>query len=220
MTKRLISVILCLLCFLMCACALADEALPANALDIAGSFDASDWSIGDIKWLSPLDDYIQALEFGDEVLLTSPMDDIWLTRDMFVSDLDRECEVSYIYEYQTESALLCQIKISAPITGEGDLESLVSRAQALHDAIGEKCIALDEHCGFAGIDNAFEQLAAADDEYIAFYWDGGVQIGAIDGKAVIGIMSAVYDPGKGEPRFTVSLGITAKRQGAEWQDAE
>ena len=63
-------------------------------------------------------------------------------------------------------------------------------------------------------------MAAADDEYIAFYWDGGVQIGAIDGKAVIGIMSVVYDPGKGEPRFTVSLGTTAKRHGAEWQDAE
>ena len=217
--KRL-SVLMLALMLALCPIALAEAEPPEGALDIAGSFDAADWSIGGIKWLTPLDDYIQALEFGDEVLLTSPMDDIWLTRDMFVSDLDRECEVSYIYEYQTESALLCQIKISAPITGEGDLESLVSRAQALHDAIGEKCIALDEHCGFAGIDNAFEQLAAADDEYIAFYWDGGVQIGAIDGKAVIGIMSAVYDPGKGEPRFTVSLGITAKRQGAEWQDAE
>ena len=94
--KRL-SVLMLALMLALCPIALAEAEPPEGALDIAGSFDATDWSIGDIKWLTPLDDYIQALEFGDEVTLTSPMDDIWLTRDMFVSDLGRECEVSYIY---------------------------------------------------------------------------------------------------------------------------
>ena len=107
----------------------------------------------DIKWLSPLEDYPLTLDLGEEVILTSPMNDAWLTRKMFVADLDCECDVSYIYEYQTDGALLCQIKIGTSITDDNDLKNLVSDAQALYDAIGEKCIAVDPQSGFAGKQN-------------------------------------------------------------------
>ena len=148
MKRRLLAL---LLCAILCAFgigALAEAETPT--LDITNNFDASDWSIGDIKWLSPLEDYPLTLDLGEEVILTSPMNDAWLTRKMFVADLDCECDVSYIYEYQTDGALLCQIKIGTSITDDNDLKNLVSHAQALYDAIGEKCIAVDPQSGFAG----------------------------------------------------------------------
>lgn len=210
-----------LLCAILCAFgigALAEEETPT--LDIANNFDASDWSIGDIKWLSPLEDYPLTLDLGEEAILTSPMNDAWLTRKMFVADLDCECDVSYIYEYQTDGALLCQIKIGTSITDDNDLKNLISHAQALYDAIGEKCIAVDPQSGFAGKTDAFDQLLANDNEYHAFYWNGNEQIGAVDGKAVVGIMSVAYDPSTDEPKFLVSIGIAAKMRGSTWQKAD
>ena len=99
-----------LLCTILCAFgigALAEAETPT--LDIANNFNASDWSIGDIKWLSPLEDYPLTLDLGEEVILTSPMNDAWLTRKMFVADLDCECDVSYIYEYQTDGRMFIDV---------------------------------------------------------------------------------------------------------------
>ena len=55
-----------LLCAMLCAFGtgtLAEAETPT--LDIANNFDASDWSIGDIKWLSPLEDYPLTLDLGE-----------------------------------------------------------------------------------------------------------------------------------------------------------
>lgn len=213
MTKRLISVILCLLCFLMCACALADEALPANALDIAGSFDASDWSIGDTKWLSPLDDYIQAMEFGDEVLLTSLESDVQLTRTLYVQDFERECTVTYMYEFMSDGPQLCQIKIAAPVASDEDLKALVEDARAIHASLSQK---YDE--SLAGTDvldsmdygqDDIDALANPKEGFVRHFWNSKVQIAELNGRALGGLLSIGYEEVKGEPTIFVTLGATS-----------
>ena len=210
--KRL-SVLMLALMLALCPIALAEAEPPEGALDIAGSFDATDWSIGDIKWLTPLDDYIQALEFGDEVLLASPEEDAVLSRTQYVSDFGRECRIAHTYEYISDGFKLCQVKISAAVTDDGDLAVLAGDAEAIYRAICERYneTAGDDAGGLGNDQDIVRRLTEPEDVFLRYFWNGNTQIGELNGKPLCGLFSIGYEEVKGERTVFITLGETLKR---------
>lgn len=205
MKKRILALLMCI------AMALAGTALASeDGISIVDSFDVTDWSFGEIDWLTPIDEYMMTFTDGGKAELVWLDKDATIKRREYVKELGCECDVIYLYSSvgSDNRYKLVQIEIRATAEDEAGYLKLVDGAQAAFDAISAAYGDANEINVMYDNQGIFERMRAHDEQYDRAFWSDTSAIAELDGKDLAGIMSADYEYGDSGMAVGFTFGAT------------
>lgn len=205
MTKRILAILMCMMMALT-GTALASE----DGISIVDSFDVTDWSFGEIDWLTPIDEYMTTFADGGNAELVWLYKDATIKRREYVKELGCECDVMYLYQAigSDNRYKLVQIEIRAAAEDEAGYLKLVDDAQTAFDAISAAYGKANEKNVIQDNQGIFERMRAHDEQYDRAFWSNTSSIAKLDGKDLVGIMSVYYETGDSSMAVGFTFGAT------------
>lgn len=185
----------------------ADSAVDNN-ISISSNFDAENWSFGEYDWFEDMDVLLAQMNDFDEWTLRKLMSDLYIGRDIHVSEFGREFRMENVYSEIDGEIVLTQILLTADIVDETEYQAAIDSAEGIFMRMCEQSDDIDTDYN----SKIFSKLRSEEENYEQAIWNSLKPITTYNEREMLGLVELSSELRDGIHRLQYKFGVITQKK--------